>query len=74
MQRFLKQRLAGLSLDSDTRAALIDALYVKDQLKLEYDSTMTRHAAQAVAARHQPVRFETIELAAQANRDLPRAG
>ncbi len=51
MQRFLKQKLTGHPLDSDTRAALIDALYVKGELKLEYDSTMTRNAAQAFAAR-----------------------
>ena len=51
MQRFLTHRLAGQPLDSDTRATLIDALYVKGQLKLEYDSTVTRNAAQAFAAR-----------------------
>jgi Tfp pilus assembly protein PilF len=51
MKLFLNQRLTGHPLDSDTRAALIDALYIKGDLKLEYDSTMTRNAAQAFAAR-----------------------
>jgi len=51
MHRFLKDRLAGQLQSSDSRAALIDAIYVKGQLKLEYDSTTTRNAAQAFAAR-----------------------
>ena len=35
----------------DPRRALFDALYSSKQLKLEYDSTMTRNAAQAFAAK-----------------------
>ncbi|MEO8738367.1 MAG: tetratricopeptide repeat protein [Casimicrobiaceae bacterium] len=51
MRRFLTQRLATQMHSTDTRAALIDAIYVKGQLRLEYDSTTTRNAAQAFAAR-----------------------
>ena len=51
MRRFLQREIAGRPLGSDDRAALIDAIYVKGQLKLEYDSTMTRNAAQAFATR-----------------------
>ncbi len=35
----------------DTRRALFEALYSSKQLKLEYDSSMTRNAAQAFAAK-----------------------
>ena len=51
MQQFLQRGLAGHLHGSDSRAALIDAIYIKGQLKLEYDSTTTRNAAQAFAAR-----------------------
>jgi Flp pilus assembly protein TadD len=34
-----------------TRRALVDALYKKDQLKLDYDGTTTHNAAEAFAAR-----------------------
>jgi Tfp pilus assembly protein PilF len=37
---------------NEARQALIDALYRRDDLKLEYDAAITRTAAEAFAARH----------------------
>lgn len=37
---------------NEVRQALIDALYRRDDLKLEYDAAITRTAAEAFAARH----------------------
>lgn len=36
----------------EARLALVDALYYRDKLQLEYDSAVTRTAAEAFAARH----------------------
>lgn len=47
--------------------ALFDALYAKRQLKLEYESTMTRNAAQAFAARSGNCLSLVIMTAAFAN-------
>jgi Tfp pilus assembly protein PilF len=51
MKHFLGTEIARQLRSKGTRQGLIDALYSKDQLKLEYDSLMTRNAAQAFAAR-----------------------
>jgi Flp pilus assembly protein TadD len=50
MERFLRAEIAG-SLRRDSRDSLIEAVYIKGQLKLDYDSAITRNAAQAFAAR-----------------------
>ena len=51
MRAYLNRELGGLARGSDRRHALFEALYSRQQLKLEYDSTMTRNAAQAFADR-----------------------
>jgi Flp pilus assembly protein TadD len=51
MKRYLSAEIAGQLLAKDPRRGLIDALYDKSQLKLEYDAEMTRNAAQTFAAR-----------------------
>ncbi len=51
MKHFLGTEIARQLRSKGTRQGLVDALYSKDQLKLEYDSLMTRNAAQAFAAR-----------------------
>lgn len=43
--------LSTLARQQDPRRALIDALYSKDRLNLDYDATLTRNAAEAFAAR-----------------------
>jgi Tfp pilus assembly protein PilF len=51
MKHYLRAKIAGQLLAKDPRRGLIDALYDKSQLKLEYDAEMTRNAAQTFAAR-----------------------
>ena len=51
MKRYLDTEIAGQIRAKGSRQGLFDALYSKGQLKLEYDSVMTRNAAQAFAAR-----------------------
>jgi len=51
MRYYLKHNLGQRGSVQDTRRALFDALYTRDQLKLEYDSAMTRNAAQTFDAR-----------------------
>ncbi len=51
MRRFLRERLAGAVRDKGRPRALADALYARGELKLDYDNTVTRNAAQAFAAR-----------------------
>ncbi len=52
MKRYLDTEVApGRTRRQGGRQALLDALYSHDQLKLEYDSVMTRNAAQAFADR-----------------------
>ena len=51
MRDYLKHNLGQRGSVQDTRRALFDALYTRDQLKLEYDSAMTRNAAQTFDAR-----------------------
>lgn len=51
MKRYLREEIAEPARAKGRQRALIDALYSKGQLRLEYDSEMTRNAAQAFAAR-----------------------
>jgi len=51
MERFLKVDIAAELASKGAREALIDAIYSKGQLRIEYDSVLTRNAAQAFAAR-----------------------
>ena len=51
MQQLLNGEFAVQLRRKDSREALIDAIYGKGPLTLEYDSAMTRNAAQAFAAR-----------------------
>ncbi|CAN7726265.1 tetratricopeptide repeat protein [Duganella sp. LjRoot269] len=57
MRLYLQREIGGnggsgrLLGGKDVRRVLFDALYRKDKLKLEYDSAMTRNAAQTFAAR-----------------------
>src|SRR5438477_3994588 len=51
MKHYLRADIAGQLLGKDPRRGLIDALYDKSQLKLEYDAEITRTASQTFAAR-----------------------
>jgi Tfp pilus assembly protein PilF len=51
MKRYLSVEIAGQLLAKGPQRGLIDALYDKTQLKLEYDAEMTRNASQTFAAR-----------------------
>src|SRR5262252_6839318 len=51
MQEFARREIAGQSRENGRYRALFDALYRKRQLKLDYDSAVTRNAAEAFAAR-----------------------
>jgi Tfp pilus assembly protein PilF len=51
MRRYLAKDIASDLRNKGYRQGLVDALYRKEQLKLEYDSTLTRNAAQAFEAR-----------------------
>ena len=51
MKRYLDQEIADKVRGRGRQQGLVDALYSKGELKLEYDSTMTRNAAQAFEAR-----------------------
>ena len=51
MKRYLAEEIDGRARGRGGRQGLIDALYNRSQLKLEYDSVMTRNAAQAFADR-----------------------
>ena len=51
MRRYLATRLVSHSRFDDPRRRLFDALYRKDELRLEYDAATTRTAAQAFEAR-----------------------
>ncbi|MES2070653.1 MAG: tetratricopeptide repeat protein [Pseudomonadota bacterium] len=51
MQRYLKNEIAPLASTKGGTSALVEALYNKQQLKLEYESTMTRNASQAFDSR-----------------------
>jgi Flp pilus assembly protein TadD len=51
MRRFLRVDIADALVAKGTRQGLFDALYSQGQLKLEYDSLVTKNAAQAFATR-----------------------
>ena len=51
MRRYLNADIAGKLSQQGKQRGLIQALYQRDQLKLDYDSAMTRNAAQAFEAR-----------------------
>jgi Tfp pilus assembly protein PilF len=51
MRSYLNDEIASRARTKGRQNSLVDALYNKADLKLEYDSTMTRTAAQAFAAR-----------------------
>ncbi len=51
MRHYLGVEIAGSLRTKGRQRGLIDALYSKQQLKIEYDATMTRNAAQAFEAR-----------------------
>ena len=51
MRAYLDAKVAGPAQKRGRQNALVDALYTHGDLKLEYDSEMTRDAAQAFAAR-----------------------
>ena len=51
MQRYLDVEIAPQLRNKGNRDGLIDAIYREGVLKIEYDSVMTRNAAQAFAAR-----------------------
>ena len=51
MRRFVKEEIAEQLRSSGPRRALMDAIYRDAQLRLEYDSAVTRNASEAFAAR-----------------------
>jgi tetratricopeptide (TPR) repeat protein len=51
MRVFINREIGPSTHGVDRRRALFDALYSKEKLKLEYDSTITRNATQAFHAR-----------------------
>jgi Tfp pilus assembly protein PilF len=51
MRDYVRNELGQRPRGHDGRRALFDALYRRDQLKLEYDSAMTRNAAETFEAR-----------------------
>lgn len=51
MKDYAQQQIVRRQREKSPQQALFDALYAKGQLKLEYDSAMTRNAAQAFQAR-----------------------
>jgi tetratricopeptide (TPR) repeat protein len=51
MRRYIDNELADSLRSKGFERGLVEALYKRSQLKLEYDSKMTRNAAQAFAAR-----------------------
>src|SRR5881396_2589033 len=51
MKRYLETEMAGRLLNKGLQKGLIDALYSKNQLRLEYDAAITRNASQAFEAR-----------------------
>jgi Flp pilus assembly protein TadD len=51
MRRYLRQEIASQARLQGPQAGLLAALYERGQLKLDYDATVTRNAAQAFEAR-----------------------
>lgn len=72
MRHYLDQEISAQLRSKGRRQGLIDALYTKSQLQLEYDSTMTRTAAEAFEARSGNCLSLVIMTAALAKQlDLP---
>ncbi len=51
MKRYVHREIASLAKSEGVQAGLVNALYSRGQLKIEYDSTRTRNAAEAFDAR-----------------------
>ena len=51
MRRYVDEKIATPARARGRQVALVDALFTNGELKLEYDSAMTRNAAQAFDAR-----------------------
>nr|WP_314633015.1 tetratricopeptide repeat protein [uncultured Janthinobacterium sp.] len=51
MRQYVRTEVGRATRNKNPRAALYDALYDKNQLKLEYDAAMTRNARETFAAR-----------------------
>ena len=51
MRRYLESDIVDRVKTRGRQVALVEALYTKSQLKLEYDSTLTRNASEAFASR-----------------------
>jgi Tfp pilus assembly protein PilF len=51
MRDYLHREITGAKKSADARQTLFNALYRRDQLKLEYDSVITRTASETFAAR-----------------------
>ena len=51
MKQFIEQRMTGAVRSRSLQQGLIEALYTRSQLQLQYDAAMTRNAAQAFEAR-----------------------
>src|SRR6218665_4094973 len=51
MKQYVDKEIATARRNKGDRQGLLDALYTKGQLQLEYDSSLTRTAAQAFDAR-----------------------
>lgn len=72
MRRYLDTEIAHYIAAKGRQKALFDALYAKNQLKLDYDATTTRNAAEAFAARSGNCLSLVIMTAAFAKQlDLP---
>jgi hypothetical protein len=51
MRRYIAERIRPEARGQGARQALVDALHTRARLRLKYEATMTRNAAQAFAAR-----------------------
>src|SRR5438445_3464863 len=51
MKSYIENEMAGPLMNKGLHKGLLDALYAKNQLRLEYDAATTRNASQAFAAR-----------------------
>lgn len=51
MKKYLSTEVVGNAQTADKQRALVDALYSKSKLKLDYDSSKTKNAAEAFEAR-----------------------
>src|SRR5881409_970554 len=51
MKSYIDNEMAGPLMNKGLHKGLLDALYAKNQLRLEYDAATTRNASQAFASR-----------------------